>query len=343
MLPRVFIGGTGRSGTTILYKAIGCHQAIYSLGKEMRFIVDPDGLINLVEALTSRYSPVHAQEALFRFERLMCFDLVYPGRPPFLGSNLAELIGEDYYWKRLGDFCNQLVELEYSVPVSQQPKRYRGYVRDNRIIRLKNRIKRLFKNPAMPYRITFNWPRSKMRLVKYYSDRSELINLAAAFIDDIFLHAAYQEGKKTWCEKTPQNVFHVNFLWELFPDSVFVHIKRDPRGVVQSVINQSWGPNTVNDVCIYLKSMYDRWFEIKKEVDLDQYRYLEMRLEDLAADPSGELERFALFSDLENCFTDIPDIQIEKVNYWQKSLSSAEIQTVNNTLGSYIERLGYTV
>lgn len=71
MLPKLFVSGTGRSGTWILYKALGCHSAVHTFPREMRFIIDPDGLLNLVDALTIRYHPVGASEALFRFERLM--------------------------------------------------------------------------------------------------------------------------------------------------------------------------------------------------------------------------------------------------------------------------------
>ena len=51
-LPRIFVTGTGRSGTWILYRALGCHEAIHILPREMRFIIDPDGLMDLVDALT---------------------------------------------------------------------------------------------------------------------------------------------------------------------------------------------------------------------------------------------------------------------------------------------------
>jgi hypothetical protein len=44
-LPRpIFIGGAGRSGTTLLYRLIGAHPDIYGFGFETRFLIDPDGL-----------------------------------------------------------------------------------------------------------------------------------------------------------------------------------------------------------------------------------------------------------------------------------------------------------
>jgi len=98
MLPGIFIGGTGRSGTGILHKALGCHEAIFALTPgEMRFLIDPDGLIDLIDALTVRYSPVQAREALFRFERLMNVYLTVPQKAPYKGYDITPCLGGRYY------------------------------------------------------------------------------------------------------------------------------------------------------------------------------------------------------------------------------------------------------
>ena len=216
MLPRIFIGGTGRSGTGILHKALGCHKAIYALEPgEMRFLVDPDGLINLLDALTVRYSIVQAREALFKFERLMQVYLTIPQIAPYKGYNLAHSLGGEYYWQRLYEFCSELVEAEFSGTDLQ--------VNPADEVRLDDW-------GGIPARLTLS--RTQLKIVKYFPDKNRLFALAAAFVDDLFLHSAYKRGKQTWCEKTPLNLLHIDFLWELFPESVFIHIKRDPRGVV---------------------------------------------------------------------------------------------------------------
>jgi hypothetical protein len=162
-------------------------------------------------------------------------------------------------------------------------------------------------------------------------------------VDDLFLHPTWKYGKETWCEKTPQNIFHLKFLRELFPDSIFIHMKRDPRGVVQSVMKQAWGPNNLHDVCLYLADMYRCWFHIAAATNFDDYRYMEVRLEDLASDPEEILNDIASFIGVDNAFGPLPEIRIEKVNYWKDSLKSQDLQLINDMLGKYITKLGYSI
>lgn len=52
-LPPIFVGGSGRSGTTITGRLLGAHAAYRVLGIEIRFISDPFGLVHLAEGRTS--------------------------------------------------------------------------------------------------------------------------------------------------------------------------------------------------------------------------------------------------------------------------------------------------
>jgi hypothetical protein len=50
--PPLFVGGTGRSGTTILAKILGAHPAYHMIPLETRFIAEHGGLVDLVEGRT---------------------------------------------------------------------------------------------------------------------------------------------------------------------------------------------------------------------------------------------------------------------------------------------------
>ncbi|MEP5072315.1 MAG: sulfotransferase, partial [Crocinitomicaceae bacterium] len=63
----VFIGGTGRSGTTVLAKILSSHPNMMAFDFETRFLVDPDGLLSLFHTWNNNWSPYTASKALVRF------------------------------------------------------------------------------------------------------------------------------------------------------------------------------------------------------------------------------------------------------------------------------------
>ncbi len=342
MPPRIFIGGTGRSGTSILYQALGCHKAIYALPVEMRFLTDPDGLIDLIDALTVHYSAVQAREALFRFERMMRKYLSSPWKAPYRAFNFPAWLGGEFYWRRLDEFCSELVEAEFAgtdwqVGPDDKERKEGGWVVWAR--RLDIRWRRLRPSSSLFTKLTL--PRGRLKIVKYFPDRARLAELAAGLVDDLFLNVTHAKGKQTWCEKTPANFLHVDFLWELFPKGVFIHIKRDPRGVVHSTTKQFWGPSDVRRACLFLRGVYERWINLKRTIDLDEYSYLEIKLEDLCESPQSVLEQITSVCGLENNFENLPDITPDKVNYWRQTMTREEKQLVNEMLGPYIGQMGY--
>jgi hypothetical protein len=338
MLPRIFVVGTGRSGTWILYRALGSHPAVHTFPREMRFLTDPDGLLDLLDALTTRYHPVQASEALYRFERLMRVYLANPERAPYRGFDFPSWLGGAYYWERLDQFCSELVDFEYEGKAWQLEPEHEGrlvaYAR-----RLQGLQRKVVGKRFSRYRLSL--PRPRLKVVKHFSDRDELASSCAALVDALFCRAVHEHGKETWCEKTPQHLLNLDFIWELFPQSIVIHIKRDPRGVVHSLVKQPWAPNDVRGASLWLHHVYNRWFDLKSRLDLSPQRYFELKLEDLAASPRATLEEVAAFCDLDDRFVNLPTILPERVNYWQQEMSQEDIYLVNRTLGSYINRLGY--
>lgn len=70
-MKKVFIGGLGRSGTTITLSAFSFHPALYAIPIETKFLVEADGFYDLMEAVTTNYSTASTTIAVSRFEDLM--------------------------------------------------------------------------------------------------------------------------------------------------------------------------------------------------------------------------------------------------------------------------------
>src|ERR671917_152318 len=93
----IFVAGTGRSGTSQLADILGQHPQIHRIPIETRFIIDPGGLRDLADALTTRYDAFVGEDALRRLSDLLTVRL--PGRlDRDRGHTVPQAIGERHCW-----------------------------------------------------------------------------------------------------------------------------------------------------------------------------------------------------------------------------------------------------
>ncbi|GAA4905272.1 hypothetical protein HD597_003238 [Nonomuraea thailandensis] len=256
----IFVAGTGRSGTSQLATILGEHPQIHRIPIETRFIVDPGGLRDVADALTTRYDPYVGDDALRRLNDMLTVRLV--GRyDRDRGHTVPQAIGERHYWDAVGRLWPQLVASTFDESVPAAGSGHAGWT-------------------AGPFEL-----QSRRRAIpRYFGDRGELLAILRRAIDTMFGGAAADAGKPAWCEKTPFNLLCMDFLWELVPEATIVHIKRHPVSVVASHVDQPWAPSTVGGVLDWLKPIYQRWLAWKATAGLGARRYVEVKAEDLAAD-----------------------------------------------------------
>ena len=291
----IFVAGTGRCGTTRLAGVLGSHPDVYALPDESRFLVDPGGLEDLVDDLTTRYTTFHAAEAVERFDRLARAVLRcegdYSGRQP-------DSLGE----APLDRFLDRIVA----------------------------------------FRFEESGPRAGRKVVvgRYFEERSDLVTLARELVEEMFGGARDVAERSVWCEKTPYNLLSMPFLWELFPEAAIVHIKRDPRGVANSMARMWWAPDDIAGVIAWLTDTYRRWLDLRDRIDFTGRRYVEVRVEDLAADPAS---RAALLEGLGLRDAPLEDWFDDRVNWWNRpnGMPAEWRARVEDELGWAIEAMGY--
>ena len=103
---RIFIGGTGRSGTSVFNKLLLGQKDIFGLDKkEGKFLISPRGLLDLYVNCSASYSPARASMAVNDFRNLMtrtvCTSKVY-GYP----YKFDELLGGGRYFEYLESFLS---------------------------------------------------------------------------------------------------------------------------------------------------------------------------------------------------------------------------------------------
>ena len=320
-VPRqIFIAGTGRSGTTQLVELLGMHPEIYNVPMESRFIIDPGGLEDLADDLTSRFTVHHGDRALERFDRLVRQELVGRLDTSFKNFHLDRRIGPDIWWTHVNRFVDDLIDyaFEEDVPIDIHSQGAR-----------------------------MHWPSQNPRFRRvvphWFEHRADLVARMAAFVDGMFGDAATRYGRRFWVEKTPNNLLSMPFLWELFPDAAIIHVTRDPRGVFRSFMKQAWAPDDPQAVVKLLRPVYARWARFRDTFDLGAKRYLQVRLEDLADDPSAMMTQILAFlhADLSLIYPD-DAFKGDRVDYWRGTDDPA-IALCEDTLGPYFAAMGYEV
>lgn len=331
----IFVGGTGRSGTTILTELLGSHPEIYSLPVETRFIIDPDGIMDLASNLSSLYNPNRADVALFRFERLMLDYLTRPKEDPYRSLDFPSIFGEDFYYKTIQKFLDELYYNSFygwdysSVPSLTWKSRDILYWLPR--IFILNRFPRIFK---------FRYEKEKISNPKKFSE-NEIFTKCANLVDSLFMKVTRNHGKSIWCEKTPANILHIEFLYKLFPNTKFIHVKRDPREVVCSLMTRTWAPNDVESASLFLKTILEQILEVQHRFIPPKNSYLEVKLEDLVINTDETFKTLSDFLGLDNNFYKIQKLDYTRVGYWRNKLDDDQINKCEDILGELIPRFGY--
>lgn len=85
-------------------------------------------------------------------------------------------------------------------------------------------------------------------------------------------------GKRIWIDTTPVNIFRAKEIAQLFPDAKFIHMIRDGRDVISSVIRERWGPSTYEEGLLWYRKKMLR--NIQNVLELDG-KAITIRLENL--------------------------------------------------------------
>jgi hypothetical protein len=123
-------------------------------------------------------------------------------------------------------------------------------------------------------------------------------------IGAIFEAYAAAQGKVRWGDKTPLYMQHLPLLERLFPSAVFVHLVRDGRDAALSfldvpdgIMTEGWGHphDAAGFACLWRTEIVSARSLGRR---VGPGRYLELRYEDLVADPRKSLGGICAFAGL---------------------------------------------
>jgi hypothetical protein len=174
---------------------------------------------------------------------------------------------------------------------------------------------------------------------------------------------AAEQGKPRWGDKTPMYMRHLLLLRRLFPAAQYVHLIRDGRDAAVSFLSmpegiafETWAhPRSAADFAALWRTEVARARRMGRR--LGAGRYLELRYEDLVAEPEGVLERICAFAGLpyEHAMTEHGGSESEErahqrslrrpvvsgLRDWRREMTPQDVGAFEGVAGDLLAELGY--
>jgi hypothetical protein len=182
----------------------------------------------------------------------------------------------------------------------------------------------------------------------------------------LFRLYADAQGKARFGDKTPNHSTHVARLAQAFPQSVFVHLLRDPRDVAPALVEGRFWPSTLPQAAMWWRKHSDA--ARREGRKLGESRYLEVRYEDLVIEPEQILQGICSFISLTYSarmleyhlrspeilsFTQLPEFERARTRHnhlnreptvlrdWRTDLPLADVRQIEAVAGATANRFGY--
>ncbi len=200
----VFVGGTGRSGTTVMGDLLGNHPDVRtSTPIEIKFLSNRSGLLDVVFGREDLPNKKKDSVSIFHYR-------TYRKRRQREKEKQAIILAEfeEQVWNKWWD-------------IDAPPPHGRG---------LTSGISR----PNLERLMTSL--RRDLRINRIWAARRFMKKFIALQYD--------AGAEKYWVETTPMNIPTADKLLKIFPNALFITMVRDPRDVIASLLTKNWGPTT---------------------------------------------------------------------------------------------------
>lgn len=318
--PILMIGGSGRSGTTVLSRVFSQHPNICNV-PELRFLIDPDGLLDFYLNLPN-WSPYHYDVRLKRLHKMLLqlsnnqFIELFSKLMDKLQNKTSVKLTEKYHNVNISKYCSIYPQLVEELIKDLAAFRFQGYWTGNSFFEKKQ---------------------------IYFAENDTLLPVKAAiqkFLNGLFGSILEKQQTDFYLEKNTWNILWFDKTLELIPNAKLVHIYRDPRDVIASFTKQRWMPNDPIQAAQTYNSLLNHWENIKRKIP--QNSFFEISLEDLVNDPERILGSICDFWGID-LHPDMLKVSLKKSNAqrWKKDFSETIAEKVEKIVYSHLKNYGY--
>jgi len=191
-------------------------------------------------------------------------------------------------------------------------------------------------------------------------DRDDVTADARKYLRKVLQNNLQLFNKPRFVNKCPGNSVRIEFLKEIFPDAIFIHIIRDGRAAAYSIMRSRlehsgsyWSVKPPGwqallklpliDACaLQWKMTVESILQSAKKLPRGQY--MEVKYEEFVARPSEIFELVGTKCDLvwQDDLLQKITTGMENRNFkWQNELPDADKNTLNVLLGDFLRQLGY--
>jgi len=182
-------------------------------------------------------------------------------------------------------------------------------------------------------------------------------NTYPAFFLSLINYYADCQGKLRCGEKTPQHALYTDLLCDWYPGCKIIHIIRDPRDVVASLMRMPWASKNVTVNAL-------SWLKYIRGAHRASQRpnYLLVHYENVVHDPEAAIDSICTFlgetynpdilattgqSNVQNVSKEwwfqraTKQVEKDRIGLWQQELDADQVSMVEWILGSYMDKFGY--
>jgi len=143
-------------------------------------------------------------------------------------------------------------------------------------------------------------------LSEYYLTTQDIDKLVADFIKSLLEKFCAQNKKQRIAEKSPNNIFFFPHLHILFPTSPLIHVIRDGRDVVTSLLRMNWIDSTgkrldytqdITKATEYWKNAVLTGKNFMQKVETGRKMYFEVKYEDIVINSEKTVKKVFEFID----------------------------------------------
>ena len=319
-----FIGGTGRSGTSILKKIISQHSQAISIPIESRFAVDPDGIFDFYRSYSTGWSPYYADQKIKRLFSLL----------ENLGASSSHHRIFYYLLKVCGYFGVSITSKQYhNIQLNNYIPNYSTIINE-----LKNNLIEF-----QYYGARLGSPSYKLKNKLIYANpysKDDLKKLFREFFQNILDDLNQGQNKDLYVDDNTWNILFASDIIDLMPSPKIISVIRDPRDVVSSLSRQKWMPIEKENTAKIYNGLISQWIKIRHSLKPDFW--FEIKLEDLVKNPRDQLINICEFINVpfeENLLK--IDLSKANIGRWESDFTENEKDRVLPLLEKNINLLGY--